>query len=662
MLTAPLCYPEYYGLPRTAFMAIVYVSATVSVLAFFYMLRLRLKARGIGLLEFLKIIFINYRRWPGLLYDFITHRKLLSRRSASGAAHAVLMYSLLLSLIGTLLVAASQYSEIITGTPIFCGSLYLFYTFVMGVTAWALFISSVAAAGYAYRRREIVQRSSLKADIVYLASFFLLSITGAMIESYRINALYGTSLGYLAFNAYLLRGLRLSWDVYAAIYIFHLELAFALIAFIPMTSIFHPLIAAANYLHEKRPTGELTKPFDLMSVMQTGSFDVQVGINRTSDIKGFYALELEACQNCYRCQDVCPAYLAGRPLSPTTLISSLQREINRDAPIWDFISEDTIWSCTTCGACVKACPVYIRHTDYIVDARRALVMNMKLDERKNALLLSMSSYDNSFGVSNDNRNSWLSQAGLKKASETGIVENLLWVGCMGSFDPEARDIVKNFVEILRKAGVIDSYAYLGEEETCCGDPARRLGEESKFQDLAIKNIEIFKKYGVKTIVTICPHGYNTFKNEYSKIDKSFSNVKVKHYVEVIEELIDAGLIKPEASQEVFVIHDPCYLSRHNEVVEPQRRILRSFAELREPIRSGRNTFCCGAGGSNYWYEVPEKKKISHIRFRELQDTGASSIVVLCPFCNAMLNDASAVLSDGKIKVKDIAEAVNENIK
>ena len=184
--------------------------------------------------------------------------------------------------------------------------------------------------------------------------------------------------------------------------------------------------------------------------------------------------------------------------------------------MWEFIQEETVWSFTTCGACQEACPVYIRHIDFILDLRRALVMSMKLDEKKNSLLLSLSSQENAIGLPNQDRNSWLHEMGIKKASEVNNAENLIWVGCMGSFDPEAKDIVKNFVEILKKAGLQDDYAYLGEEEKCCGDPARRLGEESKFQDLALTKLELFKKYGVKNIITIGPQGHNTFTTTYPK--------------------------------------------------------------------------------------------------------------------------------------------------
>ncbi len=659
LIATALCYPEYFDLPRFYMMVAVYLSASFSVIFFFLLLEFRLKRDEVSLKEFFELIFKRYRSWPNYFFDLLTHRKLLRDRKTGGLSHFFMIYALLLSFIGTLIVAFNQYYEIITGSSIFCGYFFEGYSFILDVVMWILFVSSIGGLAALYIRRNIIPKNDIIFNSFYLTGFAYLAVTGALLETFRIKSL--TIRSYYLFNEIVFSFIKISYPVYLGIYITHFELAFILIAIIPETSIFHSLLSLINYLKEERPSGELRKPFDLKEIIEKGTFDVQVGINKTSDIKGFDRLELEACMHCYRCQDVCPAYAAGRPLSPTQLVTDLKEGIKKDKSIWDFIQEDTIWSCTTCGACVHACPVYIRHTDYIIDLRRALVMNMKLDEKKNTLLLALSSQENALGFPNQDRNSWLSEEGIKKASESNGVDNLLWVGCMGSFDPEAKDIVKNFVELIKKAGLQNEYAYLGEEETCCGDPARRLGEESKFQDLALKNIELFKKYNVKNIVTICPHGYNAFKNEYPKIDNWFKNVNVKHYSEVIQELLEKEKIKVKMSREVYTIHDPCYLSRHNDIVEPQRFILKKVGIIKEPKHSGKNTFCCGAGGSNYWYEVKENEKISHIRFRELKDTGASSIVVLCPFCNAMLNDASAVLSDGKIKIKDIAEVIKDNL-
>ncbi len=290
---------------------------------------------------------------------------------------------------------------------------------------------------------------------------------------------------------------------------------------------------------------------------------------------------------------------------------------NNDGKLIDgSITDDELWACTTCGACMNTCPpVYIRHVDYIIDMRRYLVMiNMRIDQKKSSLLLNLSQYNNSMGMSNYGRHDWLKELGVKTIQENPGFEYLLWVGCMGSFDNRTRDIIKSLIEILREANLLDKIAILGDEETCCGDPARRLGEESRFQELALNNIELFRKYNVRNIITICPHGYNTFKNEYPKIDSWMRNIKVMHHSEFLEQLINEGKIRVNKNNIVFTIHDPCYLARYNGVVDPpQRNIVKKLGELRETKYHGTQTFCCGAGGANYWYDVPEKKRISHIR-------------------------------------------------
>jgi Fe-S oxidoreductase len=228
---------------------------------------------------------------------------------------------------------------------------------------------------------------------------------------------------------------------------------------------------------------------------------------------------------------------------------------------------------------------------------------------------------------------------------------------MGSFDNRAKEIVKAFIEILRKAGMLDKIAVLGDEEQCCGDPLRRLGEESRFQELVLNNKQIFENYKIKKLITICPHGYNTFKNEYPRFGVK---LEVYHHVQIIQRLLEEGRISLREGKEAMTIHDPCYLARYNKVVEPPRKILIKLGEVREPPRHGERTFCCGAGGANYWYDVPEEKRISHIRFEELTATGASTIVTLCPFCNAMLSDAKRT-KESSVVVKDIAELVAEKL-
>ncbi|WP_291767682.1 (Fe-S)-binding protein [Caldivirga sp. UBA161] len=419
------------------------------------------------------------------------------------------------------------------------------------------------------------------------------------------------------------------------------------------------------YLNLDLDLPNLREAFNLRDVLE-GKVDasqVKIGVERLSDLADYELRSLDACVEIGACEEACPATLAGRPLSPRMLIRKLKyvKDSNGgDADVFKVVLDDEVWSCTTCGACIYNCPIGVRHVDLIIDVRRRLVELSRLDQKKSTLLLNVTQYGNSMGVSNYGRHEWLRELGVKTVKENPSFKHLLWVGCMGSFDSRAREIVKSLVDIIKAAGLINEIAVLGDEEACCGDPLRRLGDEGRFQEVALSNIEVFKKYGVKSIITICPHGYNTFRNEYPKLDEYMRSVLVQHHTQFIAELIERGRVNVKRSGEVLTIHDPCYLARYNKSTKPQRIIVSSVGVLKEPKNSGENTFCCGAGGANYWYDVPEEKRISSIRLSQLTETGAKTIVTMCPFCNAMLSDAARV-SGFKGRIIDVSELIKESM-
>lgn len=656
MTFSVLVYPEYYGLPQPVTLILVYTFAVISVLIFLIGLRGEVRPYGSGLWVFIVKLLKGYRGWPGYVYDVLLHRRLFGVRGRHGIGHLLMFYGLLLSFIGTILVALNQYLGIMFEYRPYSGQLFLDYSLVMDLTSWVLFVGSFLAISSFLLRVKNYTKKEATGYLVYPAGFMFLSVSGALIEDYRVYAL--GLVKYIAYfpNAGLLGNIHLASQVYIALYYAHFLTAFALIAAIPYTGVAHSYLSLLNYSTRERKSGELSKPFDLKTVMQSGNYEVKVGAKSYRDLDWIGALNPLACVGCNRCEEVCPANAAGRELSPTRFAIKLKREISgRSEELLQLISEEEVWGCTTCGACMEACPVYVRHVDYIIDFRRRLTFDMKLDAKKSGLLMNLNQYGNSLGLQNQGRNSWITEEfGVPRASESSGFKYLLWVGCMGSFDGKARESVRSFLEILRESGEIGEYAILGDEETDCGDPARRLGEESLFQNFALSNIEIFKKYNVKNIVVMCPHGYNTFKNEYKDVDEWMKGVNVYHYVEVIERLVREGKVRIKGSGEKVTIHDPCYLARHNSVVEPQRYLLGSVAKVVEPERSGKNTFCCGAGGANYWYEVKENRRISHIRAEQLYRTGARKAITLCPFCNAMLSDASTVALNGQLEVIDIA--------
>jgi Fe-S oxidoreductase len=426
-----------------------------------------------------------------------------------------------------------------------------------------------------------------------------------------------------------------------------------------LLSVFYVKPAANLFINHARELTSFKTPFRLEDVLEgrVKPEEIKFGYEKMSDINKDVVLSCQSCGEIGACDASCPAVAAGRLLSPRVVVRTIA--LNSGNPDFEVAVklERHAWACTTCGACVYSCPVKVNHLDVIYGVRRALVAQSRVDKKIADVLTSLSQYNNTMSMPNAGRHDWLKELGVRHITENPDAEYLLWVGCMGSFDGRSKEIIKSFVAILQRAGMLNKVAILGDEETCCGDPARRLGEESRFQEIVLNNKQIFEKYNVKKIITICPHGYNVFKNEYPEFGV---RLEVYHHSQIIQRLISDGKISVKEGREILTIHDPCYLARYNKVVEPQRKILIKLGVVKEPPRRGEKTFCCGAGGANYWYDVPEEKRISHIRFEELVATGASTIVTLCPFCNAMLSDAKRT-KESSVAVKDIAEVVAEKL-
>ncbi|MDA4125186.1 MAG: (Fe-S)-binding protein, partial [Thaumarchaeota archaeon] len=323
------------------------------------------------------------------------------------------------------------------------------------------------------------------------------------------------------------------------------------------------------------------------------------------------------------------------------------------------VSEDELWSCTSCGACVSSCPVSVKHLDMIYDLRRDLVGRGKLDREKSTMLENLGQSHNPYGFKASTRGDWAAGLGIPTLAENPKAEYVYWVGCISSFDQRAQNIAKSLSKILKHAGV--SFAILANEEMCTGDPARRLGEEGRYQELAYQNIEKLNSYGVKKVIAACPHCFNSLKNEYPGFGGSY---EVVYHTKLISDLIREGKVRipPEKLAKISVtLHDACYASRYNSIFdEPREALEATGAELREMGRKKEKTFCCGAGGSNYWFKVPQQRSIAGIRTEEAMKTGADAIATECPFCLSMFDDTTKVMNSG-MEVRDVAEIVADSL-
>ncbi|NQV40971.1 MAG: (Fe-S)-binding protein [Candidatus Marinimicrobia bacterium] len=385
-------------------------------------------------------------------------------------------------------------------------------------------------------------------------------------------------------------------------------------------------------------------------------------------------LDAYACIMCNRCQDACPAYITGKPLSPSAI------EVNKRYYIRDHVddlangkdsgdrladwmlSEDAIWACTSCGYCVEVCPVANEPMVDILRARQDLVMmESKFPKEAVATFKNLEVNGNPWGQSAQDRENWMSDLEVPKMRDKGKAEYLYWVGCAGAYDARGQEVSKAMVKLMNQANV--DYAVLGTEETCTGDSARRLGNEYLFQMMAQQNIDTFDNYDVTKIITQCPHCLNALKNDYKELGK---NYEVIHHAEFLAELVDQGKLKPsKTSKANIAYHDSCYLGRHNGIYEAPRDVIRAIPgiKLEEFPRNKNEGMCCGAGGGRMWLEETLGDKTINIeRMEDVKAANPDEVATACPFCATMINDGiKAEALDEKTSSKDIAQYLLESI-
>jgi Fe-S oxidoreductase/nitrate reductase gamma subunit len=446
--------------------------------------------------------------------------------------------------------------------------------------------------------------------------------------------------------------------------VIHTVPAFVLLAyiFISRTRLQHIWLSPLNvFFRSLKPKGAL-EPIELETAESWGAAKIE-------DFTWKQLLDLDACTRCGRCQDNCPAHLSGKKLSPKKLVLDLRDNLYEVFPIpfvtkpkeprrdmlSEVITEEVIWDCTTCRACMEACPVYIEHINKVVDMRRNLVLEKaSIPETGEAALKCIEARGHSCRGTTLTRTDWAGGLDIKPLSEDSNVDLAYFVGCAASLEERSTKIAIAFAKILKAAGI--KVGILGIEETCCGEPSRRLGNEYLFQTQAAKNIELLKKYNVNKIVTTCPHCFNTLKNEYPQFGGEF---EVVHHTELIAQLLKEHKIKPGCMDgEKLVYHDSCYLGRHNDIYEQPRDILHSISpkKLLEMERSRNSGFCCGGGGGRYWMEEKVGKRISEMRIEQVMETGTNVVATACPYCLQMFVDAiKAKGAEETLKALDVAE-------
>jgi Fe-S oxidoreductase len=447
----------------------------------------------------------------------------------------------------------------------------------------------------------------------------------------------------------------------------HVLIILTFLAYLPHSKHLHIVTAAVNVFFGHTSAGGRLEPlrFDVPEE------EMRFGAGTVPDLTWKETMDTFSCTECGRCQDVCPAWNTGKELSPKLLIMALRDQVFEEGPkllrgpdgefepqplVPGAVTDNVVWDCVTCGACVRECPVSIEHVDHIVDLRRHLVMvDSRFPGEAEQMLRDVERASNPWGKPQTERGDWAERLGVRVlAPGDPAPEVLYWVGCAASFDERARTAAESTARLLKTAGV--DFAILGPRESCTGDPARRMGNEYLFQAYAEQNVGTLNDAGVTKVVASCPHCFNTLANEYPDFGGDY---EVVHHTELLADLVRERRLQPNGDGRSITYHDSCYLARHNDVRDDPRELVAAVGDPIEMERSGKRTFCCGAGGAHMWMEE-RGGKINEERAREAAETGAETLAVACPFCTVMLDDGVRQRGD-EMRVVDVSTLLAESL-
>jgi Fe-S oxidoreductase/nitrate reductase gamma subunit len=601
------------------------------------------------------------------------------------------------------------------GFPHIEGNSYIYFSAVVDVLGFLALVGVIVLAVVRYVQKPDRLNDTKTSDGWVLILIIAILLTGFFIEGLRIAAqiIQSTTLAQIAYEqqASPIGWIFAQWFVdtqsfvngqlesilvwHRILWWFHMAIAFLFIALMPFTKLWHIVASMLNYtFRDLEPSAcrmveniEEAETFGVENIEEFGWKDL---------------LDLDACIRCGRCQENCPAYNTGKHLNPKiTLIQHMKEHLDAKAPyliaakdahhdeaemvamteeaeeavnpmeqslLYDVVTTEVIWDCTNCRACMEHCPMFIEHIPKIVEMRRNLVMwQGDMPGEAQMAFTNMERNYNPWGVGWAGRAEWLNERGVRDLvnllPEDGKeFEYLLYAGCAVSFDDRYKRVGEALVRLLNEAGV--SFGYLGTEEYCCGDSARRLGNEYLYQTLAAQNIESFNNYGVKKIIVVCPHGYTALKNEYPQMGGKY---EVYHYSEFLAQLIAEGKLKPGKLGAKITYHDSCFLGRHNDVYDEPRKVMAAAGLNLVEIEKSKNFgFCCGAGGGRMWLEedaVEGYKRINDTRTDQLLEPAPEMIITNCPFCLTMISDGvkGAEVED-QTKVFDLAEVIWQSLK
>ncbi len=634
---------------------------------------------------------VGGRIWAELS-EVIGQRKLL-KKTVPGVAHALTFWGFIILLATIIEAIGALFSQTfaipLIGHDSWLGFLEDLFCVLILVSLVVFTVLRIRNAPSRRQRESRFYGSHTRAAWIVLVGIALVIVTLLMYRAAQVN-LGHFPYGDAAFASHAIaswiKGLGTSANKVIEFVFLELNIAVIMgfLIFVTYSKHLHIMTAPLNVIFSRRPKalGALYSTPN-MDPDQLSEDDV-FGSGKIEHLSWKQNLDLATCTECGRCQEQCPAWNTGKPLSPKLVIMALRDHLFKSAPsligpratkttevplVPDVIESDVLWSCTTCGACVEACPVDIEHVDVIVDMRRyKVLMDSEFPTEANLMLRNVENQGDPWGLGPSKRLDWTKALDFQIPVITGQipddVEYLFWVGCAGALDERAAKTTQSIARLLHSGGV--RFAVLGPKETCTGDPPRRLGNEYLYQMQAMTNIETLNSSGVKKIIASCPHCVNSLANEYPSLG---GNYEVIHHSQVLDKLVSERKLSPVAPvQATVTYHDPCYLGRHNSVYDEPRSVLNSVPGVKtiEMHKHRSKGFCCGAGGSRMWLEESIGKRINMERTDQALTTGADMVSTACPYCMIMLDDglkqrqAEGTAPEG-MRVLDVSQILERSI-
>jgi Fe-S oxidoreductase/nitrate reductase gamma subunit len=603
-------------------------------------------------------------RLKRVIYYGVVQRRLI-QANYLGVMHALVFIGLGGLTISTILRSTDFY--FFQGSQILQSQIYLFYKFGSNISGIIALIGlSMALLRRLGRATKGLPNTPI--DNLLLLDLIIIVVTGFLMDgiatlNYRLDWIGGWDpVGTRVLSFFTGYSPSILESIYRTLWGIHLSLSFISMAFIAHTKLSHMWVGGIinTFFSRLDPPNTLKPIHDLYEIIEG---DGTIGVQRASETTWKQRMDFDSCVECARCHNACPAQVSGKPLSPMRVemnMRGLMRGEGWEKPIWpNHVEINSIWSCVACGACVSVCPLLIDPVDTIMDLRRGLYFEEENVFREiKEISFNIMSDGNPYGFSSVEKREW-----TKKLVEDGLCDYahadseydyLYWIGCVINHDPKLRLSTESLLKILKKLG---KRVAILEEEQCCGDPSRRIGDELMFVEMAKTNHEELLRFKFGKMLTSCPHCFNSFRYGYSQNDLALD---VEHYTTVIDELLrETELDLIIDGTQTVTYHDPCFLGRWNKVYDAPRRIIENIegVTLTEMSRYREESFCCGGGGGHMFFEVEEGERISKLRMAESHETGAEILLVACPYCSTMLGTEASE----KTRVMDIAELLEAAI-